>query len=293
MSRLFAPMILIAVLAAAQAPVPLPPAVQASAPQVAPPAEAIDAVRFAVIGDNGSGDQAEFDIGRQMDSYRGRTPYDFVLMLGDNLFGRPSARDFADGFERPYKPLLDAGVRFYAVLGNHDAPDNRLYPGFNMGGQRYYTHARGNVRFFGLDTNILDAKQLAWLETSLQTSLERWKIAYFHHAIYSDGARHGSDVDLRVRLEPLFVQYGVNVVFSGHDHIYERLKPQKGIVYFVEGASGKLRKGVKASEQTAVTFDQDRSFMLIEVAGDELSFRAISRTGQVIDSGVVRRQPGT
>jgi predicted MPP superfamily phosphohydrolase len=257
----------------------------------APTAAALDTVRFAVIGDNGTGDRAQLDVAAQMVAARVQFPFDLVLMVGDNLFGRPSARDLADGFDRPYKPLLDAGVRFHAVLGNHDAPENRLVPGFNMGGERYYTHSRGNVRFIGLDTNILDAKQLAWFENTLRTSLERWKIVYFHHAIYSNGARHGSDVELRVRLEPLLVRYGVNVVFSGHDHIYERLKPQKGITYFVAGASGKLRKGIKSSEQTAAAFDQDRSFVLVEIADEQLSFRAISRTGTLIDSGVIR-QPG-
>jgi len=261
--------------------------------QVQPPAATVlDTVRFAVIGDNGTGDRAQFDVAAQMVAARAQFPFDLVLMVGDNLFGRPSARDFADGFERPYKALLDAGVRFQAVLGNHDAPENRLFPGFNMGGERYYTYTRGNVRFIGLDTNSLDAKQLAWFENTLRTSLERWKIVYFHHAIYSNGSRHGSDVELRVRLEPLLVRYGVNVVFSGHDHIYERLKPQKGITYFVAGASGKLRKGITASDQAAASFDQDQSFVLVEIAGEQLTFRAISRTGQLIDSGAIR-QPGT
>ena len=94
-----------------------------------PRAQALnDAVRFAVIGDNGSGDQAQYDIGRQMARYRAEVPFDLVLMVGDNLYGRPSAREFVDAFEQPYKPLLDAGVRFRAVLGNHDAPDNRRSP---------------------------------------------------------------------------------------------------------------------------------------------------------------------
>ena len=159
-----------------------------------------------------------------------------------------------------------------------------------MSGERYYTYTRGNVRFIGLDTNILDSKQLAWLENTLRSSSERWKVVYFHHAIYSSGSRHGSDVELRVRLEPLFVRYGVNVVFSGHDHIYERLKPQKGITYFVAGAGGKLRKGIRSSEQTAAAFDQDQSFVLVEIAGEQMTFRAVSRTGRLIDSG---RDPAT
>ena len=282
-------LILLAVLAVQViGPAPPPPA---AAP---PPAPAVaDAVRFAVIGDNGTGDLPQLEIGRQMLAQRAAFPFDFVLMLGDNLFGKASARDLAEGFERPYKPLLDAGVRFYAVLGNHDDPDNRHYAGFNLGGQRYHTYARGAVRFFGLDTNILDATQLAWFENALRDSAERWKIVYFHHAIYSNGRRHGSDVELRIRLEPLLVRYGVNAVFSGHDHIYERLRPQKGITYFVAGASGRLRKGIRASDQTAAAFDQDQSFVLVEIAGEAMSFRAISRAGRVIDAGVIGRQPTT
>jgi hypothetical protein len=160
-----------------------------------------------------------------------------------------------------------------------------------MGGQRYYTYVRTNVRFFVLDSNALDPKQIAWIEGALQGSHDEWKVCYFHHPLYSDGGRHGSQVDLRVVLEPLFVRYGVNVVFSGHDHVYERLKPQKRIAYFVSGAGGQLRKGnLKRSELTAAAFDQDQSFMLVEVVGAEMFFQAISRTGTTVDSGVIHRE---
>ena len=95
-------------------------------------------------------------------------------------------------------------------------------------------------------------------------------------------------------LEPLFIKYGVNVVFSGHDHVYERVKPQKGIYYFVSGAAGQLRAGnMSSSDQTAVAFDRDQSFMVVEIAGSEMFFQAISRTGQTVDSGVIRRAQRT
>jgi 3',5'-cyclic AMP phosphodiesterase CpdA len=289
-SRLFAPALLsIALLAHAGVP-----QAQVTAPARALPQAALQTVRFAVIGDNGTGDQPQFDVGRQMLAHRTTFPYDFVLMVGDNMYVRASARGYADAFERPYKALLDAGVRFYAILGNHDDPSEVSYPAFNMSGQRYYSFARDNVRFIGLDTNVLDAKQLDWFEDALKGSLERWKIVYFHHPLYSNGSRHGSNVELRVKLEPLLVRHGVNVVFSGHDHHYERFKPQKGITYFVAGSSGKLRAGgVDPSEQTALAFAREQTFMLIEVAGDELLFRTISRTGKVVDSGVILRQPTT
>jgi predicted phosphodiesterase len=250
-----------------------------------------DSLKFAVIGDNGTGDQPEYEVAARMIAARKSFPFEMVLMLGDNMYGRQEPDDFIQKFAKPYAPLLDAGVRFYAALGNHDRQENRYYEPFDMGGQRYYTYVRRNVRFFVLDSNYLDAPQLAWIEASLRSSTEEWKICYFHHPLYSDGKTHGSSVDLRVELEPLFVKYGVQVVFSGHDHVYERITPQKGIQYFVAGSAGQLRKGdVRRSGMTAAAFDEDQSFMLVEVAGSEMFFETISRTGATVDQGVIRRE---
>jgi 3',5'-cyclic AMP phosphodiesterase CpdA len=252
---------------------------------------AANSVKFAVIGDAGTGDPGQYDIANQMTRFRTKFPFDLVIMLGDNIYGGQGPQDLVKKFSQPYKALLDLGVKFYASLGNHDSPTNRRYPLWNMGGDLYYTFAAKNVRFFALDSNQVDQKELAWLENALKSAQEDWKICYFHHPLYSDGGTHGSAVDVRVLFEPLFVTYGVNVVFAGHDHIYERLTPQKGIYYFVEGASGELRKGnTRPSATTAKAFDQDQSFMLVEVDGNQLSFQAISRTGTTVDSGTLRRQ---
>ena len=251
-----------------------------------------DSVKFAVIGDSGNGGSTQYEIGARMAEVRTSFPFDLVIMLGDNLYGRQDPQDFVTKFERPYALLLGAGVLFYASLGNHDRPTNRAYARFNMGGERYYTYVKKNVRFFALDSNQMDPRQLAWIDKALKESSDDWKICYFHHPLYSDGGRHGSEVELRVALEPLFVKYGVNVVFSGHDHIYERIKPQKGITYFVNGSSGELRKGdVHPTAMTAAYFDQDQAFSLVEIVRDELFFEARSRTGRTVDSGVIHR-PG-
>jgi hypothetical protein len=251
-----------------------------------------DSLKFLAMGDNGTGDREQYEVGQQMARLHGTFPFDLVIMLGDNMYGGQSPSDYVKKFEQPYAPLLAAGVKFQASIGNHDRPDQVSYKLYNMNGQRYYTYARNNVRFLALDSNLMDQKQLEWIDTSLKNAREEWKICYFHHPLYSNAARHGSAVDLRVLLEPIFVRNGVNVVFSGHDHVYERIKPQKGIYYFVSGAAGQLRKGnMDRSEQTAAAFDQDRSFMAIEIAGAEMYFQSISRTGQIVDSGVIRRQP--
>ena len=93
-------------------------------------------------------------------------------------------------------------------------------------------------------------------------------------------------------MEPIFLKYGVNVVFAGHEHFYERIKPQQGIYYFVSGAGAKLRKGDinKSSPLTDKAYDLDLSFMLFEVVDDQMYFQAISRTGETIDTGVLARQ---
>jgi hypothetical protein len=206
-----------------------------------------NSVKFAAIGDTGSGDSEQYDVANQMARFRAKFPFDFAIMLGDNIYGGQGATDLVKKFSQPYKALLDGGV--------------------------------------------IDQKELSWLENALKTSTEDWKICYFHHPLYSDGGTHGSAVDIRVVFEPLFVTYGVNVVFAGHDHIYERITPQKGIYHFVEGASGQLRKGdAKRSPMNAKSFDTDMSFMLVEIDGDRLSFQAISRTGATIDSGTIQRQ---
>jgi predicted MPP superfamily phosphohydrolase len=251
-----------------------------------------DSVKFAVIGDTGTGDQHQMAIAQQLKTAHDQLPFDFVIMMGDNLYGGNSPKDYDKKFAVPYKPLLDGGVKFYASLGNHDDPSERYYKPFNMNGDRYYTFkpANSSVRFFALDSNYMDDKQLKWLDDQLATSGSDWKICFFHHPPYSSGEAHGSDLTLRNQVEPLFTKYGVNAVFTGHEHFYERIKPQKGIAYFIAGSSAKLREGnIAASDLEAKGFDQGYTFMLIEIAGDDLYYQTLSEKAVTIDSGSVHR----
>ncbi|HEY3827466.1 MAG TPA: metallophosphoesterase [Bryobacteraceae bacterium] len=250
-----------------------------------------NSVRFAVIGDMGTGEKAQYDIAGQMERYHEKTMFDFVLMLGDNIYGGKSEGDMKRKFEYPYQALLNAGVKFYASLGNHDNPNERFYKPFNMGEKRYYSFKKGNAEFFALDSNYMDPEQLNWLTNSLSGSSAAWKICFFHHPLYSDAKFHGPDTDLRTRLEPVLQAHGVRVVLSGHEHVYERLKPHNGIYYFVLGNSGELRPhDLRPSADTAKGFDTDRDFMLMEIAGDQLYFQTIARSGETIDSGEIDRK---
>jgi hypothetical protein len=257
-------------------------------------------VRFAVIGDSGRGDKAQFEVGAQMVAWRARFPFEFVLMLGDNIYDSHTPRDYQRKFEEPYRALLDAGVTFHAAIGNHDDPTQIFYARFNMDGRRYHTFRKSEaslggltgagVRFFALDSRSFDVEQLRWLREQLAESGSAWKICYFHHPIYTSGRYRAGARALRLVLEPILVEGGVDVVLAGHEHVYERILPQRGITYFVSGAAGSLRKGdIRPSGLTARGFDQDYHFMLMEISGDELYFQAISRTGAIVDAGVMTK----
>lgn len=259
-------------------------------------------VKFAVIGDSGRGDRAQHEVAAQMIAWREKFEYDLVLMLGDNIYDRHTPADYVAKFEEPYRALLDDGVTFQAAIGNHDDPAQIYYEKFNMDGERYHSFRRAEmnlqggltgagVRFFVLDSRSFDSQQLAWLRAQLSDSGSRWKIAYFHHPLYTSGRYQSASRILRAAVEPVLVSGDVDVVFAGHEHVYERIAPQKGIVYFTVGASGAIRKGdIRPSALTARAFDRDNSFLLVEIAGDRLHFQAISREGATVDAGVIRKE---
>lgn len=258
-------------------------------------------VKFALIGDTGTGSRAQTEVGTRMAAFRKVFPFGFVVMVGDNMYGSQTPRDFVSKFEAPYRELLAAGVKFFAALGNHDEPGQKNYKHFNMAGERFYafratptevgTSVDKGARFYALDSNYMDKAQLDWIEKQMAVKDAEWKIAFFHHPLYSSARKHGSALDLRKVLEPLFIQYDVNLVLAGHEHVYERVKPQQGIYYFVSGAGGTLRKGdLRPGQYTAAGFDRDYHFMLFEIDGAEMHFQAVSRTGAVVDSGTLKRQ---
>jgi hypothetical protein len=270
------------------------PSASAAAPAPVALPNRADSLKFAVLGDFGVGTREQYQLADQMAKLYATFKFELVTLVGDNLYGSERPQDFERKFETPYKPLIDAGVKFYASLGNHDAREQRYYKLFNMDGKTYYSFKapKQSVRFFVLESSYLVPEQVEWLETQLKEFHDDWKIAYFHHPPYSSGDRHGSDTRLREVLEPLFIKYNVSIVLNGHDHFYERIKPQNGIVYFVVGSGGQLRRGNidKRSPITARGFDTDQAFMAVEINGDEMYFNAISRQGQIVDSGVITRR---
>lgn len=252
-------------------------------------------VRFALLGDWGNGDRNTIDVARQMTAVHDRTPLDMVVTAGDNIYPDGSASHFRNNFEQPFEPLLSRRVPFFACLGNHDVKAGReaqlKYPLFHMGGRNYYSHTAGGgmVEVFVLDSNAMDATQLTWLDAALRRSTAVWKVGVLHHPPFSSGKRHGSDTSIRADVHPLFKRHGVRVVFSGHDHIYQRVTLQDDIQYFVSGAGGKIRVGDvnKKDSLVAAAYDDDSHFMVLEADATAFRFQAINTSGQVVDAGTV------
>jgi predicted phosphodiesterase len=268
-----------------------PPTTLPGGLKVTLPMEA-NSLKFLAIGDTGSGTAQQAELARVMTEYLEFFPYKFVIMMGDNMYGGEKPEDFKEKFEDVYKPILDRGVKFYASLGNHDEAKQRFYANFNMGGEEYYRFNVDGVSFYALNSNYMEKKQIEWLEKELSSDGAKWKIPFFHHPPYSSGGKHGSSTSLRKVVEPIFVKYGVDVVFTGHEHFYERIKPQQGIHYFITGAGGKLRSGDvrENSPITAKAYDQDLSFMLVEITENVLHFQVINRKKETVDSGGIPRR---
>jgi predicted phosphodiesterase len=257
-------------------------------------------IKFAVIGDSGRGWKPQHEVAAQMAAYRQLFAFDFVLMAGDNIYEGPATEeDYRLKFEEPYRQLLDAGVKFYAALGNHDDTNQIYYKPFNMGGKRYYTFVPPvdpitrwdtRVRFFAIDSTYLDRDQTQWLARETSESRAEWKIVFMHHPLYTSGRYTMSARGIRFALESTFVTGGVDVVFSGHEHIYQRAEPQSGILYFITGGAGSLREGDAApSPLIARAYDRDYHFMLVEINEAGFFFQAVNRLGATVDAGTLTR----
>lgn len=254
-------------------------------------------LRFAVLGDWGVGDRESYELAKKMFDFHQASPVEFVLTVGDNIYPNGCSSRFIKNFEKPFTDLIRAEVPFFTTFGNHDVEDKREhqlnYSLFNMNGADYYLLNRGNglADFFMLDSTNFNKEQEMWLIDKLGNSKAKWKMAFFHHPLYSSGKKHGSHPELRKQVEPIFQEYGVKVVFSGHDHFYERLHLQRGIQYFVTGGGGKLRTGGlnMRSNIRATSYDLDNHFMVIEMDEAQVSFKAISRTGALFDEGVIKK----
>lgn len=131
------------------------------------------------------------------------------------------------------------------------------------------------------DTGNDPEEQRTFLERDLAATRKRWRFAYLHRSPYGS-SRHGGDVRVREDLEPLFARHGVDLVFSGHDHVYERTVPIKGVTYVVSGGGGRRLYPAGRSTRTASSVSAHHA-VFVRVEGQRLSLEAVEAGGKVVD----------
>ncbi len=253
-------------------------------------------LKFLVIGDFGNGSREQLQLAELMEKHRQKFPFEVAITVGDNIYGSNSPQSFEQRFEVPYKPLLDAGVKFYASSATTTiASCSGSTSPFNMDGKFYYTlkAPQQDVRFFALESSYPTVQQIGWIERELQQSNEKWKIAYFHHPLYSSGERHGSRNDCR-RSSSRFSSRTTSAS-SSRATTTSTSAPSRRMASCISSSARAASCGAATSTSGRRSpprgTTRDRAFLLAEISGDELSFNAIARTGEVVDSGViVRRQ---
>ena len=246
---------------------------------------------FAVIGDYGTGDSNQYRVSHKLVEAYQQQPYSLLLTVGDNVYGADIVDRVSDVIDRPYGSLFDAGVKFRPILGNHDLDDGgEISSTVQTLGMpsRYYKFTEGPIEFFALDSNAMNLQQVAWLDQNLKCSEARWQVVYLHHPLYSSG-RHGSNFQLRRKLENILVVGGAELVFAGHDHHYERTVPQFGVIHIVTGAAAKLRP-VDTSRFTVVSESQ-LHFVRVDATESTMAVKAINVDGELIDEFSIAPRP--
>jgi Calcineurin-like phosphoesterase len=249
-------------------------------------------LRFVATADTGSGDKNQFAVGRAMEQYRQRSPFNLAILGGDNIYNSGEMSKIKAVFEDPYADLLKAGVKFRACLGNHDTRTEQgnpqvAYPGFNMD-SRYYTFSQGPAQFFVLDLNV-DIKwdeQISWLNQQLKASKAAWKIVYSHFPIYSSG-HYGTSPNMVKLFTPIFKEHGVNLYINGHEHHYERTRPIDGTTYLITGHGGASLRKVGKSDFTEFSISRF-GFSSIELYAKAMVIQGIGTDGKVFDRGVIK-----
>ena len=259
-------------------------------------------LRVVVIGDSGDGGPEQYAIAARI----AEAAPDLLLHTGDVIYPAGEERDLREKYFEPYRGLVDR-IPFYIVLGNHDAdtqPNPPVLDAVHMpvngadGSERYYSFDRGPVHFVGIDTTFArrhSPTQRSWLEQDLAATQQRWTIVFCHHPPYSP---RRDEVAVRGIFSDAFERNDVDLVLTGHDHIYARSLPLKdgvalagagpdyvdppGPIYVITGGGGKdlYQTGDSPLFPVAVSLHH---LVRIDIAGDTLTLTAVDMAGAVVD----------
>ena len=258
-------------------------------------------LRLAVFGDPGHSDRRMTKVAGRVAALAATRPLDAALMVGDNSDGRDATflciqRDFL----YPFSSLLALNVPFYAILGNHDykPPDladaEKDFPLFHMRGKAYYSKTFGDhlATLFMLDFSKISgsSEETEWLTKELAKCDSAWRIVLIHYPLLASQIAHGGAPALYEVLHPLLSgPHGVDMVLSGHNHVYERRKLTDGVLHVTLGNSCESEDDkFPPDPERALGYNEDLCFGLMEIQPDLLKFDVQNRRGQTVDQFELR-----
>lgn len=248
---------------------------------------------FAVFGDFGAGTKGQMGVARLLE----KSPGELALLTGDLIYGRGEEEHYDLRFFQPYRRSLRR-MTFWPALGNHDVGakdgaaalavfDVPLNGPAGLQGGRNYSFDYGNAHFAAIDSNasadVLRRSIGPWLERDMAASRQPWKFVFFHHPPFSSAA-HGENPKMRVEMVPVFTRSHIDIVFAGHDHSYERIRPIDGVTYIVSGNGGNtLYQHRNPHDYTAQFYNEKHGLTLVRIEGDRLLLRHVNVDGKEID----------
>ncbi|XXF74958.1 discoidin domain-containing protein [Myxococcaceae bacterium GXIMD 01537] len=268
-------------------------------------------VHFTALGDFGTGGTQQANVIKELLKPERRG--ELLITLGDNAYESGTDAEFQDRMFKPMAALLRE-VPLFTSPGNHEYVTNQGQPYLDnvymptnnpAGSERYYSFDWGPVHFVSIDSNCAIglasadrctlAAQKSWVSADLAATRQPWKVVFFHHPPWSSG-EHGSQLQMRRQFAPLFEQYNVDLVLTGHDHEYERSKPMKGdavapsgtrgIPYLVVGSGGATLRSWPSSQPAWTAYRDNKNYGHLDVVvdGGTLTAKFLSPGGIVRDS---------
>lgn len=261
---------------------------------------------FIVFGDSGKGTKEQYLLAARMPA----TDPDFVLHTGDVIYPGGERHHYRNRLFRPYRDLL-ARVSFWPSIGNHDIfepidqspyfdvfelPENGPP---DLAPERNYWFDYASARVVVIDTELdettLGDQVAPWLHEVMTETNVLWKFVVLHRPPYTAGS-HAPSEAVQNTLVPVFEETGVDVVFNGHDHLYERTHPVRngelaedgnGVVYVVSGAGGaRLYEALPIDQRPpylAALYNETHSFTKVSISGNQLTLEQIALSGETVD----------
>ncbi len=281
----------------ADAPTPSAPETDAATtpPAQQSPAPRSERVRFAVIGDFGTGSATQYEVAEDLRKWITRNDADALVTTGDNIYPDGTSAHFEAAWHEPYGWVEAGGAEVVASLGNHDVVKDggaAVMELLDMP-HRWYAQRLGPVHLFVLDANEPeDPEQVAWLRRALKRSTAPWEVLVFHQPVYSCGI-HRNTTRVMTSLLPVIQARKVDLVLNGHDHNYQRFGPRGGTAFVVTGGGGgplyRMHECPSGTPTPVVTDTERHHFVIVSADSYVLRVRAIATDGSVIDDFFLRR----